>query len=224
MRYILSILLIFNIISITAQDNITRKITPFSEIKVFDGIAAELIKSEENKIEISGYEPEQVTVVQKNGKLKIRMKVDKILDGHETFVKVYYTNRIAVVDANENARISSTSPLEQIDLEVRAQEAGIIDLDVGLRRLKVKSVTGGRITLRGTAANQDVSINTGGQYEADALITEQTEVSVSAGGQAYVNASEYVEAKVRAGGTIRIFGDPKVIDRQTFLGGRIIEQ
>ncbi len=69
-----------------------------------------------------------------------------------------------------------------------------------------------------------MKINTGGQFDGKSLDTEQTTVNVNAGGSADVNASEYVEAKVKAGGTIKIFGNPKVIDKQTFLGGKILEQ
>lgn len=87
-----------------------------------------------------------------------------------------------------------------------------------------KAVSGGRIEVSGITKNQDVQVNTGGFFEGDLLKTEQTTVQVSAGGNAYINASEYVNAKVRAGGTIRIYGKPKAIDQQTVLGGTIVEQ
>ncbi|MCB0375323.1 MAG: DUF2807 domain-containing protein [Sinomicrobium sp.] len=218
------ILLLCSAIPALAQEEITRQISDFSEIKVFDGISAELVRSEENKIVVSGDEASQVEVIHKNGKLKIRMKAELVFNGHKTFVKVYHTGMVDIIDANENAYITASEPLKQIDLELRAQEGGEIDLNVDVQRLNVKSVTGGKIEAKGSAKNQDVNVNTGGQYEADGLLTEQTTVNVNAGGRAYINASEYVEAKVRAGGTIRIYGDPKVIDKQTFLGGRIIEQ
>jgi len=223
MKKIIFLLLLCSIVPLTAQE-ITLTTGDFSEIKVFDGISAELIRSEGNKIVVSGDEASQVELINKNGKLKIRMKIDLSFSGHKTFVKVYHTHVIDIIDANENARITASEPLKQVDLEIKAQEGGEINLDIDVQRLKVKSVTGGRMEVRGVAKNQAVNVNTGGQYEADTLETEQTTVNVNAGGRAYINASEYVEAKVRAGGTIRIYGDPKVIDKQTFLGGRIIEQ
>ena len=224
MKKILALLVLFSVLSVTAQEGITKQISNFYEIKIFDGISAELIRSEENKVIISGDEAAQVELINKNGKLKIRMKMDLIFNGHKTFVKVYHNNIIDIIDANENAFITSSDLIKQVDLELKAQEGSEIDLNVDVQRLKVKSVTGAQVELKGMAISQDVSVNTGGQYEADALTTEQTTVNVNAGGRAYINASEYVEAKVRAGGTIRIYGNPKVIEKQTFLGGRIIEQ
>lgn len=224
MKKALFVMLLCSSVTLTAQEPATRSIGNFSEIKVFDGISAELIKSQENKVEISGKDASHVEVVQSGGKLKIRMGIRLMFSGHTTFVKVYYTDPIDIIDANENALIASTEPLKQVDLDLKAQEGGEIKLATEVQRLKVKAVTGGKIEVRGSAKQQDIHINTGGQYEAGMLETEQTTVDVNAGGKASVNASEYVEAKVRAGGIIKIYGNPKVIEKETFLGGRIIER
>ena len=224
MKKALFILLFICGLTINAQEERTLQTGNFSEIKVFDGISAKLIKAEENKVVVSGEDISKVDLINRNGRLKIRMDIKEIFEGYRTFVNVYHTDAVTLIDANENAFISSDDTIKQVDLELRSQEGGEIDLTIDVQRLDVKSVTGGKIDTRGTARNQDISINTGGQYEADALLTEQTTVSVSAGGRAYINASEYVKAKVKAGGTIRIYGNPKVIDKQTFLGGTITEQ
>jgi len=44
---------------------------------------------------------------------------------------------------------------------------------------------------------------------------------VNAGGVAEVRATELVEAKVRAGGEIRVHGNPKTINEKNVLGGVI---
>jgi len=206
------------------EGTLEQKLGTFNQIKVFDGISVELIKASENKIIVSGEDVDKVAIVNNNGKLKIRMEIDKIFNGFETFAKVYYSGRIDLIDVNENAYISLSEPLKQVAVELRAQEGGEMDVVLDVQRLEVKAVTGGAIEASGKAINQNVSVNTGGNYEGDDMKTEQTKVVVNAGGNAYVNASEYVEASVRAGGRIRIYGDPKVVDKKKFLGGRIIEQ
>ena len=206
-----------------AQSNQEFKVDAFSELKVFDGISVKLISSNENKVVVSGQDAEEVTVKEANGKLKIRMSINRSFKGHKTYADVYYNGPLSVLDVNENARISSNEAIEQIDLELRAQEGGEIELDVRLQRLKVKVVTGGTIGVEGSAKNQVVDVNTGGGYEAGNLQTEQTEVEVNAGGYADIRASEYVDAGVNAGGNINIYGKPKVIDQSKFLGGTIKE-
>ncbi|MGB5419303.1 GIN domain-containing protein [Algibacter sp.] len=46
-------------------------------------------------------------------------------------------------------------------------------------------------------------------------------MSINAAGEAYVNASKKVIAKVKAGGDIFIYGNPEQIDESKMLGGRI---
>ena len=85
-----------------------------------------------------------------------------------------------------------------------------------------KPTSGGAISTEGAATNQDVLINSGGQYNGADLSTNQSEVSVSAGGRAKIRATEIVEAKVRAGGTIQVYGNPKVLDTKKLFGGKIL--
>ncbi|WP_340076292.1 head GIN domain-containing protein [Leptobacterium sp. I13] len=224
MKIIVNFLVFFITIITFSQGKLEKEIGSFDELKVFDGISAELIKSDENKVVITGEDIDKVAIVNNRGRLKIRMEIDKVFGGHKTFAKIYYNGRLSLLDANENASIALEDKIEQVNIELRAQEGGKIEVDLNVQRVDAKTVTGGRITATGYAKNQDITINTGGTYEADKLITEQSTVNVNAGGVAYVNASEYVEASVKAGGTVRIYGKPKVIEKKKFLGGKIIEQ
>lgn len=224
MKKLLIVFLCLITLNLSAQDKITKDVGEFTEVKAYDGISVKLVKDNTNKAIVSGEDADKVVIVNKGGKLKLRMEINKVFSGFRTFVELHYNGRIEILDANENASFSSDETVKQETLDLKAQEGGTIKLDLDLIRLNVKSVTGGIIETTGKAKNQIVNINTGGQYEGDKLKTEQTEVDVNAGGTAYVNASELVEAKVRAGGTIRIYGKPKVIDKQKFMGGKIVEQ
>ena len=64
-------------------------------------------------------------------------------------------------------------------------------------------------------------VNTGGKIRNKELNTKETVVVVNAGGRADVKASDYVKAKVRAGGYIYIYGNPKQVDRDKVFGGKI---
>ena len=94
---------------------------------------------------------------------------------------------------------------------------------MAVQKLKIRAVTGGIIKIQGKSINQDVTIGTGGILEAENLETEQTTVKITTGGEAQIRASQYVDAQVRAGGSITIFGNPKQIDKRTVLGGTIQE-
>ncbi|MFD0863183.1 head GIN domain-containing protein [Sungkyunkwania multivorans] len=209
---------------VTAQDSSkTVQLEDFNEIKVFDGISVTLIKADENKAVISGEDISDVALVIRNGRLKVRMEIDKVFTGHRSFVEIYYKDRLDVIDVNENAFLSSEDVIEQTSIELKAQEGAEMNVRLDTQKVDVLSTSGGKIEATGDSITQDVIITSGGQYEGDRLKTEQSYIRVNAGGTGYVNASELVEARVRAGGTVRIHGKPKVIDKKTFLGGKIIE-
>ncbi|NER14219.1 DUF2807 domain-containing protein [Leptobacterium flavescens] len=224
MKTVIKLVVVLLSTTVFAQGKLEKETGKFDELKVFDGISVNLVKSDQNKVVVSGEDSDKVAVVNNNGRLKIRMEIDKIFSGYRTFATVYYNGRLTLLDVNENASIKGDDVIEEVSLELRAQEGGEIDVKTDVQRLIVKSVTGGKIEAIGDAINQTITVNTGGNYEGDRLVTEQTSVTVNAGGTAYINASEYVKASVKAGGTIRIYGNPKVIDKKRFLGGKIIEQ
>ena len=186
-------------------------------------MSVKLIASNENKVIISGEREKEVEVVNNNGELKLRMPFPKLLSGDAISIKLYYKN-VDDVMASEGSSVSSEAIFKQTIFNLNAKEGATINLKVDAQKVNVKAVTGGVIELSGAAANQDVVIMSGGVLKSKNLHTSQTTVTVSAGGNAEVNASTLVDAKVKAGGTISIYGKPKQINQQTILGGKIEEK
>ena len=73
-----------------SQSKIDRDLGDFSKVAVYDGINLELIKSEENKVEITGKNTNFVVVKNKNGDLKIRLNLERRFSGDKTKVTLYY--------------------------------------------------------------------------------------------------------------------------------------
>jgi len=206
--------------AITAQNTISKTVGEFSELKVYDLINVEMIKSKENKVEISGKNASEVEIINKKGTLKIRLKLEESFDGNKTDVKLYYS-AVDIIDVNEGANVSSQENIEQFELELKAQEGGSIKLNIITKETIVKSISGGTIELIGTTNHQKISLGTGGIFKAENFLTESTDVSIKAGGEAYVNATEVLDIKIRAGGDVYIYGDPKKVNESKALGGRI---
>ncbi|NHF59043.1 DUF2807 domain-containing protein [Flavobacteriaceae bacterium TP-CH-4] len=205
-----------------AQDQkITKDLDTFTEIKAFDGLSVNLIKSDVNKAVITGANTQKVAIVNNDGVLKLRMQIDKIFSGYRTFVDLYYSGKIIVIDVNEDARITSKETIRQDVLELKAQEGGELEIDAEVEQLLVKSVTGGLIEAIGTSDLQDVAINTGGIYEGKNFKTKFTTVNVNAGSRAEIYATDYVKATVKAGGEVLVYGDPAKMDEKTVFGGTV---
>ncbi|WP_138432545.1 head GIN domain-containing protein [Winogradskyella algicola] len=218
-KYALLLTLVLGLVA-NAQDTIEKSIGEFSTVKVYDLINLKMIKSDENKVVIAGDNKEDVQVINNNGKLKIRMKLEESYDGNDIVVKLYYT-AVEVIDANEGANVVVNDPIEQFEIDLKTQEGGEITAELKTSYANFRAVTGGIINVSGSSKNQDISIYTGGVFNGEQLSTEQTEVSVNAGGEAYVNASELVDVRIKAGGDVYIYGKPKQINESKVLGGRV---
>ncbi|WP_298532197.1 head GIN domain-containing protein [uncultured Algibacter sp.] len=203
-----------------SQEAIQKTVGEFSKLKVYDLIKVELIKSDENKVVINGDKSEEVVIVNKNGTLKIRMNIESSYDGSKTSVKLYYTT-VDIIDVNEGASVQSSETIKQFEIELNAQEGGMIHIPVDATYVSAKAVTGGVIETKGQSKNQKISLLTGGVYKGEELVTENTDVSINAAGKAYVNATKLVDVKVRAGGDVYIYGNPETVNESNVLGGRV---
>lgn len=113
--------------------------------------------------------------------------------------------------------------LNPLLFEINAKEGSILRLTLDVGKLNVRVANGSTINLEGKADNQDVLVNSGGIYDAQNFKTKQTTITANAGGNANVYATDLVEAKVRAGGDITIYGKPKQINQKVIAGGSIEE-
>ncbi|EAQ39663.1 head GIN domain-containing protein [Dokdonia genika] len=203
-----------------AQNPITKNVGDFTEVKVYDRIVVNLVKSTENKVVITGEDVSQVNVVNKDGTLKIKMDLDLIFDGNKTFVYVHYNN-LEVIDGNEGAVITSNELIEQDKIEIKMQEGARVKVGLQVREALLRAVTGGIIEASGQATVQRVKVNTGGIYEGRNLETETAEIFVQAGGEVEAYASKMADLTIRAGGDIVIYGNPAEVKKHRTFGGRI---
>jgi hypothetical protein len=201
-----------------------KNVGDFTKVSSFDKIDVQLIASNENKVVLHGKEANQVELVNKNGELKIRMPFGKLLKGDDISATVYF-KKLDAVEANEGSRIASKEEIKAINFDIICKEGSEIKLlNLQASRLQVRTSAGSIVTIKGSVKNQDILSNSGGKYDGQDCITEQTVVTVNAGGIAHVNATDLVDAKTRAGGEIRIYGIPKQINEKKIAGGTIEQE
>ena len=221
MKKVLIIAFVFAIQFANAQVN--RNLGDFDEVKVFDKITVKLIEASENKMVITGSRADEVEAVNKNGELKIRMPFPKLLSGDDIVVQLYF-KKLESISVSEGSFVSSEADFKQTTLDLNAKSGGEIKLVLDLDKVNVKAYAGGIVSISGKATNQNVTITSGGILNAKNLHTSQTSISVSAGGQSEIHATTLVDAKVKAGGSIFIYGKPKQINKEVFIGGTILEK
>lgn len=216
------VLLFFSGTAIFAQNEVKTTLDHFDEIKGFDQLKITLVKSNKNEAVITGHDTDKVKFDNDNGLLKVRMEIEKFLDGNETKVTIYHSSDLKLIDVNEGATITSKDEIDSDYLTIRAQEGGQLDLNIDADNLDVKAVTGGVIKAYGEADHQDILIRTGGEYHAKDLESERVDITIVAGGEATINAEDFVDASVNAGGKVEIYGNPKQVKENKTLGGSIV--
>jgi hypothetical protein len=217
------VIIAFVFLSQITNAQVTRNLGDFDQVKVFDKINVKLVEASENKIVVTGARADEVETVNRNGELKIRMPFPQLLSGDDISVKLYF-KKLESIAVSEGSYVSSEKNFKQTVLDLNAKSGGEIKLEIDVDKVAVKANAGGIINVSGKAKNQDVAITSGGILNAKDLETSQTTISVSAGGKSEIQASILVDAKVRAGGSIFIYGKPKQINKEVFIGGTILEK
>ena len=202
---------------------ITIKLEDFDDVKTFDKLKVSLIASNENKAVITGESQAKVEVVNKKGLLKIRMPLTKMMTGDEAKVTLYF-KKIQSIDANEGSQVTCEDIIKQTSFLVGVQEGAKVSVNLDVDNAKFKAYSGGIVDAKGKATTQNILINSGGIVKASEFETDQTTVSLSAGGSADVKAISLVDAKVKAGGTVTVHGKPKELRQETFAGGSIVQK
>ncbi len=214
-------LMISNVL--VSQTTITKRLGDFKKIKVYNGISLELIKSNEQKLQIKGEKGAKVKVKNTNGTLKISLKFPEISASGKVEIKLFHKKDILTIDGNEGATISGKE-IKQKFLEVKAQEGAFVNLNIQTTHLKVKSSSGGVVKLIGSTKNQDIYLDLYGVYQGYGLnVVDYTKINVGTGAKAEVKAGETLDVKVSFGGSVFYKGNPDVIKDKKVAGG-IIKQ
>ena len=180
-----------------AYSQTSKNFGDFSAVKVYDRINVTLVKSSENKIQVT-----------------------KLMQGEKAEVTVFYED-INEIQASQGSKITSDGTIDSKMLSITSNEGSTLNLQVDVNLLNSKANSGGIINVSGTAEIQDVLVNSGAQFYGRDLDSETVTITANAGGFAEVNASKILNATTRAGGNIDVYGSPKDRNTKNVLGGKI---
>jgi len=200
------------------QSKIERDLGDFSKVAVYDGINLELIKSEENKVEVAGQNTSFVVVKNKNGDLKIRLNLERRFSGDKTKITLFYKTLYNII-SHEGSNVFSKDTIKQADLNLKANTGSTMNIIVALNTLNTTSATGSTINLSGKAEYHDCSTSTGAEINAEKLKTTETYATSTTGGLIEVSATKDLEANSKLGGVINVHEKTDKIVESISLGG-----
>ena len=201
-----------------SQNQTNRDPGDFHKLQTYDLLKVNLIKSNENKAVISGKHTGNVVIKNKNGELKVRMGVEKRLSGSETKVDLYYKN-IYRIEAKEGSFVFSKDTIIEPSLFIKSESGARVSLKVNTSDLVSRALSGGKITLTGTARHNKIDAYTGGWVNVKNLTTQTTKVFIKAGGVVDVYATALLELDLKAGGEANVYHKTSKIVEKITLGG-----
>jgi len=217
MKHTIYILLLLTIPALS-QVNIDRDLGDFSKVAVYDGINLELVKSEDNKVEITGKNTSFVVVKNKNGDLKIRLNLERRFSGDRTKVTLYYKALYNII-SHEGSNVFSRDTIKQSDLNIKANTGSRQNFILELNTLNSTSTTGAKITISGKTEYHDCSASTGAEIDAKDLTTRDTYASSTTGGVLDLFVTKELEANSKLGGIINVHERTDKITESISIGG-----
>lgn len=226
LKKILFLFVIFLSITISAQTKkIIDNLTSFKELEVSSGIEVILVKSNENKLEIVGEKADIIAITNTNGVLKISLpfskKADENLANGKAKVTLFYKEDITKIYVDNNATVTGKG-FKQSILNCIVKERGILELSINVDELKVNATSGGIITLKGSAKNQNIAVELYGIYEGFELkVSDKSKISSKSGAKAEIYSEGKLTPIVGFGGSIFYKGNPQISSDKNINGGII---
>lgn len=198
-------------------------LTPFVNLKMYSGIAINLVRSEGDSLIIRSEAPDEVVSVLKGNTLKLRLGLESLLQKLQTHITIYYSQPLDVIDLSQGSHMTSEESIKQTSLSLILQEGARAEIDMEVEKFSAKVQSGSKLFLTGKAKNLIINTSSGAACEADQLLAEQADIKASLGGIVYVNATQLVDAKASLNATIRVHGKPQKLVTKESVGGRVIE-
>jgi len=199
-----------------------KTIGEFTELIIKDGLHVTLISGDKNAISITSENKKGVTVINKDGRLKISMKPFQTLKGIDANIELFFTGDISKVEVSRGAYLSVLDTLQTKELHILSKKGAEIELSLLAKKVNYTANTGGKIIVAGEVEQQKIRISSGGIVDAHRTLSKESTARISFGGSCEVQATSLFDLTTRFGGVARVYGNPLTTIHNKTLGGSIL--
>ncbi|TFG43964.1 MAG: DUF2807 domain-containing protein [Bacteroidia bacterium] len=198
-----------------------REAGRFSGLRVSSGIDVYLRQTDGESIVVEADENlhEYIKTEIKNGVLNVY--ADANIRKAE-MKRVYVTMKdITSLRTSSAGDIFGETPVKTDNIELSANSAGDIKLEIYVKEIKASISSSGDITLTGEADILNADLSSAGDLNAYGLEVREADVSASSAGDADINVSERLRARSSSAGDINYRGNPKYLDAHSSSAGGV---
>lgn len=188
----------------------------FKNLAIARNIHLTLIKSSDNKVEVTDGNPEDLKIASDKGNLAMSSA-----NGEKIKAIVYYSGSIEAITAAEGVEITGNDVIKASTCSITAAKGCEIKLNVDVNRLNLAIAAGAEATLSGSAKNFNATIASGTEVNAQMLTTIDAAVTIASGSEVSIFSTNYVKATVASGAELNIYGNPKIIDDTKTNGAEV---
>lgn len=199
---------------------INKALTAYSELRVFGKIQVRLEKSSVDSLvmESSEFDLDKVFIEVKDSILIIRL-VYEFPAKIKVHATLFYTDLNTIV-ANAGSKIYNKGELDGSVLTVEAKSGCEFDLLIKNDSTSINVNKGAFVRLTGESRSVFLKTAVAGDYRATALATKRM-VAKMHGGTAEVNVSDFIDANVSLGASLKYLSKPEKITQKTSFKGSI---
>lgn len=201
-----------------------RDLPPFNGIKSGMGLNIIIepgnsntitLEVDENLHELISTEVEDGILIIKSSQFISRATSKKI---------IIFNNQLNYIKAVSGSEIKSNCTIFSEEIIVGATSGAFVNLNIEATSTETRATSGAEIKIEGKTKNHASSTSSGAYVYAYKLLSQNTLVKATSGGEVNIFASKKLEAKATSGGDIDYRGNPEIVSVTSSSGGRINEK
>lgn len=199
----------------------SRPLRDFNVVKVSNSIKAELVKGDENKVDItaSGIDVGKVETSVVGNALEVRLARGNYRN-HSVKVVVTYVD-IQGIEATSSAQVVAKSKIEALEAYLTASNNAYLEAKVEADKLNLEASTNSRIFVNGKVKQLEVNAYTNAQVDGMKLVAENVNVLGNTTATISFTATSSINGSLATAAKIEYDGNPSKINVKTGTGGSI---
>lgn len=199
----------------------SRPLREFNVVKVSNSIKAELVKGDENKVDItaSGIDVGKVETSVVGDALEVRLARGNYRN-HSVKVVVTYVD-IQGIEATSSAQVVSKSKIEAQEAYLASSNNAYLEAMVDAEKLNLEAATNSRIFIKGKVGQLEANAYTNAQIDGMNLVAENVNVLGNTTASISFTATSSINGSLATAAKIVYDGNPSEINVKTGTGGSI---
>lgn len=212
----------------TPNETVDRHLSGFSAVNVAGSFDVYITQgsTESVKVEAPSDVIDRILTEVNNGVLKIYNKHDTFNWGnwwnsHKKIAVYVVAKDLNAINLTGSGDVSFKEGFTTNSLKLRISGSGDMTGKIEVKTLECSVSGSGDMRLTGRAGSNTVSMVGSGDYTARNLITASTAIRLTGSGDAYIHATEKVDAALHGSGDIHCSGSPKNVSKSKSGSGDI---